>query len=723
MTDLIKLRDQIFSRRWALVVCLPVLALLFLWPLVLHPNAIPMPLTYQTTDLVLTHLSNAMYVHETLRQFGQLPLWNSQLFSGQPFAADPLSGYWYLPNWLVVAFPVPAAFNALFWLHLTWAGLGMYAFLRSNGLRKPAALFAGAAFMGTPKLIAYIAGGQVSLVFAVTWMPWLMLSVLRLERRPNRQNLLLFAACLAIITLADVRWGFYAALLAGAFILTLLLSNAGRAFHHRDADRRKVPLRTTLSLLWINRLGVSAVLVVLLTAGLTLPLLEFMGLSRRSSLTLDALSIFPIAPASLIGLLAPQLGLVYELVIYIGLGVLLLALFGVQRSPFWGAVALFAGLFSMGQHAFIFPLAVRLLPGLSWLRVPSRVWFIVAFALAILAGYGLDQLLAGGFSPRSLRRMRLIGLGASAMAIFLSAGMMLISHSILPSFLLFGLMTPLVWAVVLGLLSGRLSGSVGSALILLLLLVDLSVTNSSYLTYARLPARSPAVTWLEGQPGLYRVYSPSYSLPMPNLLQQANGVDPLHLDDYARLMQAASGISGGEYSVSLPDIYVDANTPQAMREASTRPDLELLGKLNVRYLAATYPLKTGEAGLKLAQRFGDTYVYENSLVSERAWLEGGQAKIASWSPGNLTIETSGPAGLLTVSEMAYPGWRLRVDGQPRPVLMTGEGLMAVQLGFGSYRVELAFRPLSIYLGWSIALVSWLVVAALLLKGLWRGKRS
>ena len=50
------------------------------------------------------------------------------------------------------------------------------------------------------------------------------------------------------------------------------------------------------------------------------------------------------------------------------------------------------------------------------------------------------------------------------------------------------------------------------------------------------------------------------SIPMPNLLQQANGVDPLHLAKYANYIGKASGIITGGYSVSLPDIYIDENT-------------------------------------------------------------------------------------------------------------------------------------------------------------------
>ena len=99
-----------------------------LWPLVLHPNHIPMPPVTQSSDLMISHLANARYLHRTLAEHGQ------------PLAADPLAGIWYLPNWLAVFFPQPWAFNLLFLLHLGWAGLGLFSFLRAEG-RSPAAAF------------------------------------------------------------------------------------------------------------------------------------------------------------------------------------------------------------------------------------------------------------------------------------------------------------------------------------------------------------------------------------------------------------------------------------------------------------------------------------------------------------------------------------------------------------------------------------------------------
>src|SRR5687767_6580608 len=61
------------------------LALFFLWPLVLHPGFIPFPPTAQFSDLLITHLPNAEYLRDSLGRYQQWPLWNAQIFAGQPF--------------------------------------------------------------------------------------------------------------------------------------------------------------------------------------------------------------------------------------------------------------------------------------------------------------------------------------------------------------------------------------------------------------------------------------------------------------------------------------------------------------------------------------------------------------------------------------------------------------------------------------------------------------
>src|SRR5207302_11208652 len=66
---------------------------------------------------------------------GHIPAWNPYSMSGAPFAADPQSGWMYLPPMaLFTALPCSVAIRAMIVLQPIIAGLGLYAFLRSEDL-------------------------------------------------------------------------------------------------------------------------------------------------------------------------------------------------------------------------------------------------------------------------------------------------------------------------------------------------------------------------------------------------------------------------------------------------------------------------------------------------------------------------------------------------------------------------------------------------------------
>ena len=200
-------------------------------------------------------------------------------------------------------------------------------------------------------------------------------------------------------------------------------------------------------------------------------------------------------------------------------------------------------------------------------------------------------------------------------------------------------------------------------IVMVVLFGNLLWINSTIIKGVPLRPKTEIVKWLEAQPGLFRVYSPSYSFQMPNILQQANGVDPMHLGKYADYLRAASGIITNSYSVSVPEIYVDENTPELIRNLSRYPDTKLLGWLNVRYLAAKYELKS--ENLKFITQYGLDYLYENLDYNERVWYESGNAEIVTWSPNKILIHTNGEEGRLVISEIGYPGWIAYVDGLRR----------------------------------------------------------
>lgn len=95
------------------------------------------------TDIPTQYLLNHCFLGDSLRQ-GTVPGWNPLLMGGAPFAAEPQSGWMYLPAMLFsVLLPCAKSMSLLLVFHLWLAGIGVYAFLRSEGCSRVAATGAG----------------------------------------------------------------------------------------------------------------------------------------------------------------------------------------------------------------------------------------------------------------------------------------------------------------------------------------------------------------------------------------------------------------------------------------------------------------------------------------------------------------------------------------------------------------------------------------------------
>jgi len=163
----------------------------------------------------------------------------------------------------------------------------------------------------------------------------------------------------------------------------------------------------------------------------------------------------------------------------------------------------------------------------------------------------------------------------------------------------------------------------------LLVAVDLLVVDRT-LVGARPPEEvfadgRAAAEWLAAQPGHFRVYSPSYSIPQHVAelygLELADGVDPLQLRVYADYLTRAAGLAPQGYSVTLPPFPEGADVRTALRDVV--PDAEMLGRLGVRYVAAAFPITDDK--LQPMGRFDKVYVYRNEEarpVADAGWSGG-----------------------------------------------------------------------------------------------------
>lgn len=627
------------------------------------------------SDILIAHYPNFLYLRQSIMSWHIVPLWSPLFFSGYPFFANPLSGLWYPPGWLGIILPLPLAFNLLILAHLLWGAVGLYMLARTQGTGERGALLSALAWEILPKTMVHYGAGHLTLVYSLSWTPWLLTAEILWPKW--------VPVFLALTFLATPQWAGY------AFVLWLIWSLRhtlkGRGLNHVSA--------------WGLGVAWKVALASLLSSPLLIPLLEFTFLSTRSRLTPSDVLVFSLPFPQLIGFFFPSFGSFHEFFIYPGAVVVTLAIAG-GFNRFWWLAALGSVIWALGEN---FPGAhlVASLPGISLLRVPSRSILITCMALTLLAGEGVEKFIAG-IEGKALKRARLSLVALPAFCFMLTVGLWALkSESALWALwgaMAFALAAFLAWK----LLS---SGSIHLwlALMALLLLENLGV-NLKLLDFRSaqkiLSEKAEVAEFLAGQQRPFRAYAHSYVLPQHTTalhgLEMASGVDPLHLRAYASFMEEATGVPYGSYSVTLPPLT--GEDPFTANKEYV-PDPHKLGLLNVKYVASGFPLDV--KGLREIARFGEVRVYENDYARPRAWVEDSSGTWPvdywEWAPNRLRLRARGP-GLLVVSEIAYPGWEGYVDGKKQPVEVVGGILRGINLEEGVHEVEMRFRPLSLKVG-------------------------
>lgn len=698
--------DRLASRRW-IVPVIAVAAAGFLLPLAIRPTWFPFAPAAEYSDALVAHLSSAAFLRRSMATWGQIPLWNPTILAGMPFAADPLSGLWYPPFWLLAAFPRALTINLLAWFHIALAGVGMFLLLRSETLGRGAALVGALAFAGMPKLVGHVGLGHMGLVAAVAWTPWVLLAagnaVARVGGARSARRFIACGATLGAAFLADPRW-----------ILPLAVSTLAYAATRGSGAEGRPGHRTRLLL----GVAAAAAAALALTAVAALPFLEFASLTTRSALGASGAAVFALPAARLLGLLVADRGGWAEWLVSMGSTALVLAVVGAsgwrRGSRFWAVATIVALLLALGPAT---PLgqAFGALPGVDLLRVPARWLFLAGLGVAGLAGHGVEVLNEPDGRPRRRARLGALLAGGTILGVSLVMSAVTgIQISVALSALAAILAT--VFTRVLD-RAGRLVW--GGGLFAILIIVELAWIDASLIEprspEAAMQSGARVVEAIGDPPDSERVYSPSYSVPQDVAafegLELADGIHPLQLSRYVRFMGAASGMDTSSYSVSLPP-FEDGNP-----SVDWGPTLDAyrLGLLAVTKIVAAYPVVA--EGIELERASDGLWIYTNLAARPRAWVEPSVAQgildveAFEWSPNRVRVTAQGP-GRLVLSDIDYPGWHAMVGGRAAEIEPYQSLLRSVEIPEGRQEVVFTFQPASLMIGLALSLGALAVVVVL-----------
>ena len=684
------------------------------------------PFGSRYSDLVISHYPNFIFLKTSLLNDRQIPLWSNIILSGFPFAANPLAGMWYLPTWLAVFIPAPYGINFLIILHLIFGGSGMYLFLRSQRLDFWAAVVGALSFVLMPKLFAHFAAGHITLVFAVCWTPWLLLAEKNRAIRAGRLQKILPGIVLGEIFLADPRWVVYAGGLWLLFAFKMCIEKGIQLGEKAGLSLAGSRLKKS-----ILEIGVQAVVALFIAAPLLLPLMQYSGLSTRSKMTTSDNLLLSLDFPRLLGLAIPDMAGYAEYMIYPG-SILLIALFWTifhrearRENRFWLLVVLFSVIYSLGEHIPLMTILARL-PGMSLLRVPSRALFLTGFALPVICANTIQLIYSKrvtGESGGGAYNVFLVGF--AGFLIMATVGIWFLSDS-LPLEFLWGAVAVLCAVLFLILYEKeKITSFIALCGLVVVLCLDLGGVDASQMAYRELSEvneeKAELINAFSNNTEPFRIYSPSYSVPQQmaalNELELADGIDPLQLMSYVEFMETATGVPGNSYSVTMPPFL---SGDPIYDNQYVKPDIEVLSLLNVKYIVAEFPVSLD--GLRFLKRYGQTWLYENTKTLPRAWIQENETQwvgqrirpveILERKSNHIVIAAEGP-GLLVLSEINYPGWRVYVDGQPAEMETPFGLLRAVSLDFGFHTVKFEFKPFTVYLGVILKLLGLSVILVLL----------
>ncbi len=730
---------------------------------------------------------------------GDLPLWNDLAANGFPMLAEPQVGALYPPNLLFGVIDPWAALNLSILVHAWLAGFAAYLFGRSLGYRRAGAALTGVIYGASGFLVTHVV--YLPMLHSAAWIPLLLLNLDRFLRDGHPRAAMFATGSAAMMVLAGhPQIAVLGALLAGTYFLTRVAAG------YPDGP----PRHQRLARGW--RLGLALGFAVLLTLPQLLATLELAGESERAGGVEGAFAAQgALPPQEVIHAVLPRTfgferpsdlplahhhhGELYwgngesfwEDAFFVGVPGMLLALLalasGARGVRFFAVWLVLAPLLMVGPATPLFFIWHKL-PGADLLRFPARFALLFTFAVAVLAGHGLDAWIAQ--ARDATRRYRLVTRG-----LLIALAVAWVASAVFHAYLVrthddfvdlfegyyerkleverelyanpppgvdpldippppVGGAAPITVATlydgddyyghkVQRIMAGlrEVSSPVGVRVLLplgmavvVLALIPLAVTRPAFRwcvvalaavdLLAFVSGFAPPIPWevARHEPSCAQIVRDDAALHgIPTTrVAVVDRLAPIPLS--AEMVGASDNILAGLREVSIPSPLRVQSQYQLVglaglglepllppdRIARIQQRLDVVQALGVTHLQSMHdlpsPFERVSEGPVRVYRVPEPWP-RASLHAALPPLPAGASlepprapvQVVEDGPGQIVLDTSAVgAGVVVVTESAYPGWTARVDGEPAELLTAAGGLLAVDVEGGAREVILAYRP-------------------------------
>lgn len=704
-----------------------------------YPRGIPFENSLVTDPIRQQYLWKELAVSQFKE--GQLPLWNPYNFSGYPLLANFQSGVFYPINLAMFILPFEYGWTVLIMSQPILGFIFMFFYLRNLKVSKLSSMIGSIAFSFSGFFVSWMEWGNI--VSTALWLPLILLSIDKIFSYKDKilrvSNYWLWILLISLVS------SFFAGYLQTFFYLSLVV--VGYILFRIFEDKKRLKRLPVIIIL--------STLFLIVTSIQSIPTLQFITLSARSvdQVSTDIEGWF-IPWQNLIQFIAPDFfgnpaTLNYwgvwnygEFIGYIGILPLILALsslfFVRTKTAMFYKIILLAGII------FAFPSIVSNIPFLLNIPFisssqPTRLIFIIDFALVVLSAFGFDYLREKRkkiFAPLSILALTILTLWIYVKANDMfpqfmreSADSLLVSYSNLRLPTLIFISTAILFAIEIFLIKRTKSKIYPNILIFLITIIflfDIFRFADKYMVFSEKEYLYPpteSLNYLVNQDIYYRVMETDSRILPPNFsisygIQSIDGYDPLYLMRYGELVAAISrnrpdinppfgfnriitpqnyqhnfdAFNVG-YLLSLTDIN-DENFEKVFEEGETKIYKKNQSTQRAFFVEQTIGAKDKNDAIQKyfeqSENLNSVAIVEdeNYVNFDREWTQG-LVSIVDYSPNKIVLKVENEGeGFLVLSDSFYPTWRVSIDGRESEIYRTNYNFRGVIVPQGS--VEIVF---------------------------------